>query len=145
MRFPNQQRQTIYLRQILQSPSFRESPSKLTVAIGETIDGMSYVANLAAMPHLLIAGAPGQGKSIFLHSLIVSLLYRARPDEVRLILIDSAGAEMTLYSDIPHLISPIITQAALASSCLGGPSMKWSDDIANWGAWGVRDIEWLQR
>jgi S-DNA-T family DNA segregation ATPase FtsK/SpoIIIE len=141
LRLPNQQRQTIYLRQILQSTSFRESPSKLTVAIGETIDGMSYVANLAAMPHLLIAGAPGQGKSIFLHSLIVSLLYRARPDEVRLILIDSAGAEMTLYSDVPHLIAPVITEPSIASSVLGWTVNEMERRYRELSAWGVRDIE----
>lgn len=141
LRLPNQQRQTIYLRQILQLTSFRESPSKLTVAIGETIDGMSYVANLAAMPHLLIAGAPGQGKSIFLHSLIVSLLYRARPDEVKMILIDSAGAEMTLYSDIPHLLAPVITKPTLASSVLEWTVNEMERRYRELGAWGVRDID----
>ena len=141
LRLLNQQRQTIYLRQILQSPSFRESPSKLSVAIGETIDGMSYVGNLAAMPHLLIAGAPGQGKSIFLHSLIVSLLYRARPDEVRMILIDSAGAEMTLYSDIPHLLAPVITKPTLASSVLEWTVNEMDLRYRELAAWGVRDID----
>jgi DNA segregation ATPase FtsK/SpoIIIE, S-DNA-T family len=141
LRLPNQQRQTIYLRQILESTPFRESPSKLTVAIGETIDGTSFVANLAAMPHLLIAGAPGQGKSIFLHSLIVSLLYRARPDEVKLLLIDSAGAEMTLYSDVPHLLAPVITEPTLASSVLEWTVNEVERRYRELAAWGLRDFD----
>src|SRR5207237_7437930 len=98
--------------------AFRESPSKLTIALGKTIDGLNYVANLAKMPHLLIAGTTGAGKSVGVNALIVSILYRARPDEVKFILIDPKRLELGLYENIPHLATPIITDPKLAARSL---------------------------
>src|SRR5882672_3056321 len=133
---PNPRRETIYLREIIESRPFRESASKLTVALGKTIDGLNYVADLAKMPHLLIAGTTGAGKSVGVNALIVSILYRARPDEVKFILIDPKRLELGLYEDIPHLAAPIITNTKLASR-----SLKWAvaemerryRDLAGWG------------
>ncbi|HEX5708705.1 MAG TPA: DNA translocase FtsK 4TM domain-containing protein, partial [Pyrinomonadaceae bacterium] len=105
---PNPQRETIMLREVIESRQFRESPSKLTIALGKTIDGMNYAADLARMPHLLIAGATGTGKSVCLNSLVVSILYKAHPDEVKFIMIDPKRLELGLYADIPHLATPII-------------------------------------
>jgi len=126
---------------VIESRAFRESPSKLTIALGKTIDGLNYVADLAKMPHLLIAGTTGAGKSVGVNALIVSILYRARPDEVKFILIDPKRLELGLYEDIPHLATPIITDPKLASR-----SLKWAvgemerryRDLAGWG---VRNID----
>lgn len=138
---PNPRRETIFLREVIESRAFRESPSKLTIALGKTIDGLNYVADLAKMPHLLIAGTTGAGKSVGVNSLIVSILYRARPDEVKFILIDPKRLELGLYEDIPHLAAPIIVDPKLASR-----SLKWAvgemerryRDLAGWG---VRNID----
>jgi len=138
---PNPRRETIFLREVIESRPFRESPSKLTIALGKTIDGLNYVADLAKMPHLLIAGTTGSGKSVGVNSLIVSILYRARPDEVKFILIDPKRLELGLYEDIPHLAAPIIVDPKLASR-----SLKWAvgemerryRDLAGWG---VRNID----
>ena len=118
---PNPRRETIFLREVIESRAFRESSSKLTIALGKTIDGLNYVADLAKMPHLLIAGTTGAGKSVGVNALIVSILYRARPDEVKFILIDPKRLELGLYEDIPHLATPIITDPKLASR-----SLKWA-------------------
>ena len=138
---PNPRRETIYLREVIESRPFRESASKLTIALGKTIDGLNYVSDLAKMPHLLIAGTTGAGKSVGVNALIVSILYRARPDEVKFILIDPKRLELGLYEDIPHLITPIITDPKAASR-----SLKWAvgemerryRDLAGWG---VRNID----
>jgi S-DNA-T family DNA segregation ATPase FtsK/SpoIIIE len=138
---PNPRRETIFLREVIESRAFRESGSKLTIALGKTIDGLNYVADLAKMPHLLIAGTTGSGKSVGVNSLIVSILYRARPDEVKFILIDPKRLELGLYEDIPHLAAPIIVDPKLASR-----SLKWAvgemerryRDLAGWG---VRNID----
>jgi S-DNA-T family DNA segregation ATPase FtsK/SpoIIIE len=141
IRVPNQQRETIHLRDVIQSKVFRESSSKLTVALGKTVDGLNYVVDLAKLPHLLIAGAPGMGKSVFLHSLIISFLYRARPDEVKLILMDSAGVEMSLYSDIPHLVAPVIKESAPAATVLDWTVKEMERRYREFSGWGVREID----
>jgi S-DNA-T family DNA segregation ATPase FtsK/SpoIIIE len=141
IRVPNQQRETIYLRDVIQCRAFRESASKLTVALGKTVDGLNYVVDLAKMPHLLIAGAPGMGKSVLLHSLIISFLYRARPDEVKLILMDSAGVEMNLYSNIPHLVTPVIKESAAAATVLDWTVKEMERRYRELSGWGVREID----
>ena len=138
---PNPRRETIFLREVIESRAFRESSSKLTIALGKTIDGLNYVADLAKMPHLLIAGTTGAGKSVGVNALIVSILYRARPDEVKFILIDPKRLELGLYEDIPHLAAPIITDPKLASRSLKwavGEMEKRYRDLAGWG---VRNID----
>ncbi len=138
---PNPRRETIFLREVIESRAFRESSSKLTIALGKTIDGLNYVADLAKMPHLLIAGTTGAGKSVGVNALIVSILYRARPDEVKFILIDPKRLELGLYADIPHLATPIITDPKLASRSLKwavGEMEKRYRDLAGWG---VRNID----
>ena len=138
---PNPRRETIFLREVIESRAFRDSASKLTIALGKTIDGLNYIADLAKMPHLLIAGTTGSGKSVGVNSLIVSILYRAQPDEVKFILIDPKRLELGLYEDIPHLATPIIVDPKLASR-----SLKWAvgemerryRDLAGWG---VRNID----
>jgi len=138
---PNPRRETIYLREVIESRPFRESASKLTIALGKTIDGLNYVADLAKMPHLLIAGTTGAGKSVGVNSLIVSILYRARPDEVKFILIDPKRLELGLYEDIPHLITPIITDPKAASRSLKWAVSEMERRYKDLAGWGVRNID----
>jgi S-DNA-T family DNA segregation ATPase FtsK/SpoIIIE len=138
---PNPRRETIFLREIIESRPFRESASKLTVALGKTIDGLNYVADLAKMPHLLIAGTTGAGKSVGVNALIVSILYRARPDEVKFILIDPKRLELGLYEDIPHLITPIITDPKAASRSLKWAVTEMERRYRDLAGWGVRNID----
>ena len=138
---PNPRRETIFLREVIESRPFRESGSKLTIALGKTIDGLNYVADLAKMPHLLIAGTTGAGKSVGVNSLIVSILYRARPDEVKFILIDPKRLELGLYEDIPHLATPIIVDPKLASRSLKWAVAEMERRYRDLAGWGVRNID----
>lgn len=115
---PNDSRQVIYLREILGAKSFQDAPSPLTVALGKQINGNTYIADLAKMPHLLIAGATGSGKSVGLNCMVCSILYKALPSEVRFIMIDPKRLELGLYEDIPHLLTPIVTDPKQASNAL---------------------------
>jgi S-DNA-T family DNA segregation ATPase FtsK/SpoIIIE len=138
---PNPRRETIFLREVIESRAFRESASKLTIALGKTIDGLNYVADLAKMPHLLIAGTTGAGKSVGVNALIVSILYRARPDEVKFILIDPKRLELGLYADIPHLATPIITDPKVASRSLKWAVTEMEERYRTLAGWGVRNID----
>src|SRR5436190_11422620 len=138
---PNPRRETIFLREIIESRPFRESGSKLTIALGKTIDGLNYVSDLAKMPHLLIAGTTGAGKSVGVNALIVSILYRARPDEVKFILIDPKRLERGLDEDIPHLITPIIVDPKLASRSLKWAVAEMERRYRDLAGWGVRNID----
>src|SRR5215218_2048991 len=138
---PNPRRETIFLREVIESRPFRESGSKLTIALGKTIDGLNYVADLAKMPHLLIAGTTGAGKSVGVNALIVSILYRARPDEVKFILIDPKRLELGLYEDIPHLATPIIVDPKLASRSLKWAVAETERRYRDLAGWGVRNID----
>ena len=138
---PNDRREVIRLREVIESKKFRESDSKLTLALGKTIDGLNYVADLAKMPHLLIAGATGAGKSVALNSILVSLLYKARADEVRLILVDPKRLELGLYADIPHLLTPIVTDPKRASYALKWAVAEMENRYKHLAAFGVRNID----
>jgi S-DNA-T family DNA segregation ATPase FtsK/SpoIIIE len=138
---PNPRRETIYLREVIESRAFKESPSKLTIALGKTIDGLNYVSDLAKMPHLLIAGTTGSGKSVGVNSLLVSILYRARPDEVKVILIDPKRLELGLYEDIPHLATPIIVDPKPASRALRWAVGEMERRYKELAGWGVRNID----
>jgi len=138
---PNPQRDTIHLREVIESRQFRESTSKLTVALGKTIDGLNYVADLAKMPHLLIAGATGAGKSVGVNTLIVSILYKAQPDEVKFIMVDPKRLELGLYADIPHLATPIITDPKRASYALKWAVSEMERRYKELAGWSVRNID----
>ncbi|PYS52647.1 MAG: cell division protein FtsK [Acidobacteria bacterium] len=138
---PNPQRETIHLREVIESRQFRESQSKLTIALGKTIDGLNYIADLAKMPHLLIAGATGTGKSVGINSIIVSILYKARPDEVKFILIDPKRLELGLYDDLPHLATPIVTDPKRASNALKWAVAEMERRYKELAGWGVRNID----
>ena len=117
----NQERETVYLREIIEDEVFSRSDSKLVMALGKTISGEPCAADLAKMPHLLVAGATGAGKSVCLNSLICSILLKATPDEVRFIMVDPKVVELTMYNDIPHLLVPVITEPKKAAGAL-----KWA-------------------
>ena len=138
---PNPRRETIFLREVINSRHFTESPSKLTIALGKTIDGLNYVTDLAKMPHLLIAGTTGAGKSVAVNALIVSILYRANPDEVKFIMIDPKRLELGLYEDLPHLAAPIITDPKLASRSLKWAVSEMERRYRDLAGWGVRNID----
>lgn len=114
----NQSRETVHLREIVESRAFRRDDSELAMALGKTISGETYVTDLARMPHLLVAGATGSGKSVCINTLICSLLLRASPDEVRLLMVDPKVVELTIYNDIPHLLVPVITEPKKAAEAL---------------------------
>ena len=97
------------LRDLLESPEFQNSPSKISFAVGKDIGGKTVVADIAKMPHVLIAGATGSGKSVCINTLIMSVLYKADPDEVKLIMIDPKVVELSVYNGIPHLLIPVVT------------------------------------
>ena len=115
---PREDRKPVLLSEVLSSPSYDESKSPLTIALGKDISGSSVVAELSSMPHLLVAGTTGSGKSVAINSMLISILYKASPDQVRLILIDPKMLELSVYEDIPHLLCPVITDMKQASSGL---------------------------
>ncbi len=138
---PNRRRETIRLRDVIESDRFRESESLLTLALGKTIDGRNYVSDLAKMPHLLIAGATGAGKSVGVNTLVVSILYKARPDEVKFIMVDPKRLELGLYADIPHLLHPIIVDPKKASAALKNMVYEMERRYKYLAGWGVRNID----
>ena len=123
---PNNNRHTIWLKEIVASTAFQQSPSLLTMGLGKLINGNTYITDLARMPHLLIAGATGAGKSVAVNCLVCSTLYKASPDEVKFIMIDPKRLELGLYQDIPHLLTPIVTDPKQAANALD---------------WAVREME----
>ncbi len=115
---PNHERETIHLRDVLESETFAKAKSRLTLAMGKDINGRIVTADLASMPHVLIAGSTGSGKSVAINAMIMSLLYRTTPAQVRLILVDPKRVELGMYEGIPHLFTPIITEPKLAANAL---------------------------
>jgi len=138
---PNNKREIIRLRDILQSEKFIKSPSKLTFALGKTVHGEVYVTDLSLMPHLLIAGATGTGKSVCLNALIASILYKATPEEVKIILIDPKRLEFTLYDGIPHLLSPVVNDPKKAGAILLDAIRKMDERFDLMNKMRVRNIE----
>ncbi|MGP3593197.1 DNA translocase FtsK [Vagococcus sp. WN89Y] len=121
LELPNKKRQTVYLREVLDCAKFRESPSPLTVVLGKDIAGDPVIADLAKMPHLLVAGTTGSGKSVGVNAMILSMLYKATPEEVRFIMIDPKMLELSVYEGIPHLLTEVVTDMKDAANAL-----RWS-------------------
>jgi S-DNA-T family DNA segregation ATPase FtsK/SpoIIIE len=138
---PNIHREIIMLRELLSSDVFVKSPSKLTLALGKLINGSAYVTDLARMPHLLIAGATGAGKSVALNCMITSILYKATPEEVRFIFIDPKRLELGLYADIPHLLTPIVTDPGEAANALRWATNEMEIRYKKLARRGVRNID----
>lgn len=138
---PSPDPEVIRLRQIIESPEFQRAQSLLALALGVDIRGKPFVSDLARMPHLLIGGFTGSGKSVGLNAMIMSILYKARPDQVKFILVDPKMVELGVYSDIPHLLTPIISDPKKAASALGWAVAEMDNRYRRLAALGVRNLE----
>lgn len=137
---PNEEISMVSLREVLESTSFQETSNKLTIALGKDIAGNPIVADLGKMPHLLIAGATGSGKSVCMNSIIASILFKATPDEVKLLMVDPKVVELTNYNGIPHLISPVVTDPKKAATSLRWAVHEMENRYELFAASGVKDI-----
>jgi S-DNA-T family DNA segregation ATPase FtsK/SpoIIIE len=142
---PNDKRETIALREIVEATEFSNSPSKLTLAMGRDLHGRIRVTDLASMPHLLIAGSTGTGKSVFINSLMMSILYKATPDDVKMVLVDPKRLELNLYEGIPHLIAPVVTDPKVASNVLRNATKEMENRLKLLAQRGVRNIDQYNR
>jgi S-DNA-T family DNA segregation ATPase FtsK/SpoIIIE len=145
IQIPNRTREQISLRELLESDAYRRSPSKVAIALGKTIHGDPYAADLATMPHLLIAGSTGAGKSVAINGMLTSILYRATPDDVRLIMIDPKRLELGMYDAIPHLMTPVVVDPKQAANALRWAVGEMENRYKTLAAEGVRNIEQYNR
>ena len=145
IQIPNHTREPISLRELLESDAYRRSTSKLTIALGKTIHGEPYMADLAAMPHLLIAGSTGAGKSVSMNGMLTSILYRASPEDVRMIMIDPKRLELGMYEEIPHLMTPVVVDPKQAANALRWAVREMEERYKTLAAVGVRNIEQYNR
>ncbi|HLZ74226.1 DNA translocase FtsK [Phenylobacterium sp.] len=137
---PNQKRETVYLRDLLASPEYERGGQTLPMALGETIGGEPYIADLARMPHLLIAGTTGSGKSVGVNAMILSILYRLPPDQCRMIMIDPKMLELSVYDGIPHLLAPVVTDPKKAIVALKWTVREMEDRYRRMSKIGVRNV-----
>ena len=145
IQIPNPNREQISMRELLESEPYRRSASKLTLAMGKTIHGEPFVADLATMPHLLIAGSTGTGKSVSVNAMLSSILFRATPDDVRLIMVDPKRLELGMYEDIPHLLTPVVVDPKQAANALRWAVREMEERYKTLAAVGVRNIEQYNR
>ena len=136
---------TVMLRDLLQSEEFQKAKSKLSFAVGKDIAGKTVVADIAKMPHLLIAGATGSGKSVCINTLIISILYKANPDEVKLIMIDPKVVELSVYNGIPHLFIPVVTDPKKAAGALNWAVQEMTNRYNTFAEYGVRNLDEYNR
>ena len=138
---PNKENNVVYLRDILESEEFKNHPSQIAFAVGKDIGGQVVVADIAKMPHLLIAGATGSGKSVCINTLIMSIIYKAKPDEVKLIMVDPKVVELSVYNGIPHLLLPVVTDPKKASGALNWAVAEMNDRYKKFAKYNVRDLK----
>lgn len=138
---PNKENMTVALRDLLESKEFQEFPSKLSFAVGKDIGGKTVVADIAKMPHMLIAGSTGSGKSVCINTLIMSILYKAHPDDVKLIMVDPKVVELSVYNGIPHLLIPVVTDPKKASAALHWGVAEMEDRYRKFADYNVRDLK----
>ena len=138
---PNQRRETVYLRELLASESFEKSQASLPIALGKTIGGEAVIVDLARMPHLLVAGTTGSGKSVAINTMILSLLYRLKPEQCRLIMVDPKMLELSVYDGIPHLLTPVVTDPKKAVVALKWAVREMEDRYKKMSRVGVRNID----
>ena len=142
---PNPKRETIALRDVIESPEFSHSASKLTVPLGKDLIGRIRTTDLTQMPHLLIAGSTGTGKSVFINSLLMGMLYKATPEEMKLVLVDPKRLELGLYADIPHLFTPVVTDPKVAANVLRNATREMERRLKLLAGRGVRNIDQYNR
>lgn len=137
---PNKENQVVHFRDLLESPDFKKHSSRICFGVGKDIAGKTVVADIAKMPHLLIAGATGSGKSVCINTLIMSILYKANPSDVKLIMIDPKVVELSVYNGIPHLLIPVVTDPKKASGALNWAVAEMSDRYKKFANYNVRDL-----
>ena len=142
---PNPHRETIALREVVESPEFSHSSTKLALPLGKDLVGHIRAADLTQMPHLLIAGATGTGKSVFINSMLMGMLYKSTPDEMKLVLVDPKRIELGLYEDIPHLFTPVVTDPKVASNVLRNATREMERRLKLLAQRGVRNIDQYNR
>ena len=145
LEIPNEHREVVALSDILMSRAYEKSTSPLTIALGKDISGNPLVADLARMPHLLVAGTTGSGKSVGINAMLMSLLYKSNPEDVRLILIDPKMLELNVYDDIPHLLTPVVTDMSEAANALRWCVGEMENRYKLMSALGVRNITGYNR
>ncbi|HUF48144.1 MAG TPA: DNA translocase FtsK [Vicinamibacterales bacterium] len=145
IQIPNPHREAITLRELLESEAYTRSASRLTLALGKSIHGEPFVSDLATMPHLLIAGSTGAGKSVSVNAMISSILFRASPDDVRFIMIDPKRLELGMYEDIPHLLTPVVVDPKQAANALRWAVREMEERYKSLASHGVRNIEQFNR
>ena len=138
---PNKENMIVALRDLLESKEFKDFPSKLAFAVGKDIGGQVVVADIAKMPHMLIAGATGSGKSVCINTLIISMIYKAHPDDVKMIMIDPKVVELSVYNGIPHLLIPVVTDPKKASAALQWGVAEMTDRYQKFADYNVRDLK----
>lgn len=138
---PNKKRETIHLRELLETPQYKQSSSPLTLALGKTATGDIFISDLKEMPHLLIAGATGSGKSVAIHSIILSILYKSSPKTVKFILIDPKRIELAIYNSLPHLLTPVVVNPKLAKNALDWAVFEMENRYKKLATLQVRNIE----
>ncbi len=145
IQIPNPNREQISLRELLDSDAYKRSASKLSLALGKTIHGEPFISDLGTMPHLLIAGSTGAGKSVSVNAMITSILMRATPDDVRFIMVDPKRLELGMYEDIPHLLTPVVMDPKLAANALRWAVREMEERYKTLAAVGVRNIDQYNR
>lgn len=138
---PNKENNVVYLRELLESDAFKNHKSRLAFAVGKDIGGQVVVTDVAKMPHLLIAGATGSGKSVCINTLIMSLIYKSKPEDVKLIMVDPKVVELSVYNGIPHLLIPVVTDPKKASGALNWAVAEMEDRYKKFAACNVRDLK----
>lgn len=138
---PNKESQAVSFRDLLESDNYKKFPSKIAFAVGKDISGQVVVADIAKMPHLLVAGATGSGKSVCINTLIMSILYKARPDEVKLIMVDPKQVELSIYNGIPHMLIPVVTDPKKAAGALNWAVMEMTNRYQLFAQYNVRNLQ----
>ena len=138
---PNEKNSVVMLRDLIDTDAFRKAESKLTFAAGKDIAGQPVITDIAKMPHLLIAGATGSGKSVCINTLIMSILYKADPEEVKLIMIDPKVVELSVYNGIPHLFIPVVTDPKKAAGALNWAVAEMTERYNKFAEYNVRDLK----
>lgn len=138
---PNKENNIVYLRELLEADAFQRSQSRLTFAVGKDIGGQVVVTDIGKMPHLLIAGATGSGKSVCINTLIMSIIFKSKPEDVRLIMIDPKVVELSVYNGIPHLLIPVVTDPKKASGALNWAVAEMTDRYKKFAEYNVRDVK----
>ena len=137
---PNKQKEMVGLREVIESEAFKNNDSKLSVALGKDVAGSSVIANIAKMPHVLIAGSTGSGKSVCINTIITSIIYNSKPSEVKLVMVDPKVVELSVYNGIPHLLIPVVTDPKKAAGALAWAVQEMDNRYNLFAEKGVRDL-----